>query len=253
MAGARVSTCFGDPKSTFRSRGKRSEQVYFDVQILWQAQYFGHDVGFRRALISWQDLWTCGSASEAGRSLERMLRFGILTLSLEALVLRSQLNLAGLHDVSLDVQTSWQDFVEAQFFPTSLCGVLVFRSAPAAPQPQPPPASARLRRRRPTSSYTTILQPPLTSSSYSTHLTQPILHHPYFTAHLAPPILHHPYFTTHLTPLILHHSSHATHLTTLISHHSSHTTHLTPLISHYLLHHPSDTTHLYTTHLTPLI
>ena len=45
-----------------------------------------------------------------GKSLERKLRFGILMLSLEVLLLR--IALAGLHDVNLDVQISWQ----AQYF-----------------------------------------------------------------------------------------------------------------------------------------
>ena len=43
MAGARETSCFGGPKSTFRDRCKGSERLYFEVQISWQVQHFGHE------------------------------------------------------------------------------------------------------------------------------------------------------------------------------------------------------------------
>ena len=52
-----------------------------------------------------RDLWTRGSFSEIGGSVERKLHFGILMLSLEALLLRN--GWAGLRDV----QISWQAHV----------------------------------------------------------------------------------------------------------------------------------------------
>ena len=87
-----------------------------------------------------------------------------------------------------------------QFYPTSLCGVLVFRAALAAASTLA--ASARLRRRL--------------HSSYTTHLTPPSSHHPSYTTHLTPLNSHHPSHTTQLTPPISHHSSYTvsyTHLT----------------------------------------
>ena len=45
---------FGNLKLTFRDRCRRLEQFDVDVQILWQAQYFGDGGGLRHALISWQ-------------------------------------------------------------------------------------------------------------------------------------------------------------------------------------------------------
>ena len=39
VAGARETSCFGGPKSTFRDRRKGSERFYFEVQILWQVQH----------------------------------------------------------------------------------------------------------------------------------------------------------------------------------------------------------------------
>ena len=53
VAGARETSGFGGLKSTFCERFRRSEQFDVDVQILWQAQYFGHG-GLRHVLISWQ-------------------------------------------------------------------------------------------------------------------------------------------------------------------------------------------------------
>ena len=92
-----------------------------------------------------------------------------------------------------------------QFYPTSLCGVLVFRAALAAASTLA--ASARLRRRL--------------HSSYTTHLTPPSSHHPSYTTHLTPLISHHSTdTTTSLTPPISHHPST----------HTTYTTHLTPLI-----------------------
>ena len=38
MAGARETSCFGAPKSTFRDRHKVSELFYFEMQFSWQAQ-----------------------------------------------------------------------------------------------------------------------------------------------------------------------------------------------------------------------
>ena len=46
MAGARESSCFGGPKSTFRDRCKGSELFYFEMQFSWQVQHFGHDHAF---------------------------------------------------------------------------------------------------------------------------------------------------------------------------------------------------------------
>ena len=43
MAGARETSCFGAPKSTFRDRCKGSELLYFEVQFSWQVQHFGAD------------------------------------------------------------------------------------------------------------------------------------------------------------------------------------------------------------------
>ena len=155
------------------------------------------------------------------------------------------------------------------FFPTSLCGVLVFRSAPAAPPP--PPAS-----------------PPQDHSSHTIHHTPSITHHsplitlhsshtthhtPFIThIHHRPFITHHSSHTIHHTPLITHHSSHTIHHTPLDTHHSSHTTHHTPFITHHSTHtthhiplvtdHSSHTTHhiplkthhsSHTTHHIPLI
>ena len=42
VAGARETSCFGAPKSTFRDRCKESEMFDFEVQFSWQAQHFGH-------------------------------------------------------------------------------------------------------------------------------------------------------------------------------------------------------------------
>ena len=36
--GAREASCFDGPKSAFRGRCRRSEQLHFDVQFSWQAQ-----------------------------------------------------------------------------------------------------------------------------------------------------------------------------------------------------------------------
>ena len=38
----------------FRGRRRGSEWLYFDVQIAWQLQHFGHGGGLRRAMISQQ-------------------------------------------------------------------------------------------------------------------------------------------------------------------------------------------------------
>ena len=52
VAGARETSCFRGPKSTFRDRCKGSELLYFEMQFSWQAQCFGHGGDLRRALIS---------------------------------------------------------------------------------------------------------------------------------------------------------------------------------------------------------
>ena len=158
-------------------------------------------------------------------------------------------------------------------FPTSLCGVLVFRSAPAAPPP-PPPASPPQDH----SSHTIHHTPSITHhsplitlhSSHTTHHTPFITHYSSRTTHHIPLITHHSSQTTHHTPFITHHSSHTTHHRPLITHHSSHTTRHTPLDTHHssthhiplITHHSSHTTHhtpfithhsSHTTHHTPLI
>ena len=61
------------------------------MQISWQVQYFGHGDGLPRALDMNRDLWTCGSLSEFGGFIERKLRFGILMLSFNTLLLRNAL------------------------------------------------------------------------------------------------------------------------------------------------------------------
>ena len=52
VAGARETSCFGAPKSTFRDRCKGSELFYFDMQFSWQVQDFGHGGDRRGAQIS---------------------------------------------------------------------------------------------------------------------------------------------------------------------------------------------------------
>ena len=52
MAGARETSRFRGPKSTFRVRCKGSELFYFEMQFSWQVHYFGHGGDLRRALIS---------------------------------------------------------------------------------------------------------------------------------------------------------------------------------------------------------
>ena len=44
FSGARETSCFGAPKSTFHDRCKGSELLYFELQFSWQAQHFGHGV-----------------------------------------------------------------------------------------------------------------------------------------------------------------------------------------------------------------
>ena len=53
VAGAR-ETLWSGPTPTFHDRRRRLERFCVNVQISWQAQYFGHGGGLRRALISWQ-------------------------------------------------------------------------------------------------------------------------------------------------------------------------------------------------------
>ena len=79
MAGAREASCFGGPKTTFLV------QVQEIVQISWHVQYFGHDGGLRRALISWQVHLDVIFANALAAS-----------------------PLAGLRDANFEVQTSWQ-------------------------------------------------------------------------------------------------------------------------------------------------
>ena len=50
VAGARETSCFGGPKSTFRDRCERSERLYFEVQISLQVQHFVN----LEVQISWQ-------------------------------------------------------------------------------------------------------------------------------------------------------------------------------------------------------
>ena len=52
MAGARETSCFGAPKSTFRDRYKRSELFDFEMEFSWQVQHFGHGGDGRGAQIS---------------------------------------------------------------------------------------------------------------------------------------------------------------------------------------------------------
>ena len=53
MAGARETSCFGAPKSTFRDRRKPgSEFFYFEMQFSWQAQHFGYGGDRRGAQTS---------------------------------------------------------------------------------------------------------------------------------------------------------------------------------------------------------
>ena len=42
VAGARDTSCFRGPKSTFPDRRKGSERFYFEMQISRQVQHFGH-------------------------------------------------------------------------------------------------------------------------------------------------------------------------------------------------------------------
>ena len=76
------------------------------MQILWQVEHFGYGGDLRRANFvtgaAKRDFWTCGSLSEIGGSLARKLRFGILMLSLEALLRRNALS--GLRHVNLEMQ-----------------------------------------------------------------------------------------------------------------------------------------------------
>ena len=103
MAGARDTSCSGDPKSTFRDRCRRSEGVYVDVQISFQAQYFGHGGGLRRALISRQvqravafDMWLVFRNRRKSRAKAAFWHLDILMPSLEVLLL--QIALAGLRE-----------------------------------------------------------------------------------------------------------------------------------------------------------
>ena len=52
VAGARETSCFGAPKSTFLDRCKGSELLYFEMQFSWQVQHFGHGGDRRGAQIS---------------------------------------------------------------------------------------------------------------------------------------------------------------------------------------------------------
>ena len=124
--------------------------------------------------------------------------------------------------------TSWP------FFPTSLCGVLVFRLAPAAPLPLPlprPPAAVSLTHH--TSLITALLITPHSSQHHSSHL------HHFSTSH----------HTSLITALLVtphssqHYSSHLTHHST--THHTSLITALliTPLVNHTTLSHHSTTHH----------
>ena len=119
MTGATEASSFGGP--TFHDRCRRLEWFNVDVQISWQARYFGHCGG----LISWQVQWTFGNVArfQKSESLERKLRFGILMLSLEVLLVESP-----WRDVNLDVQKSWQ----AEYLWTLKCR-FVAGAAPCRP------------------------------------------------------------------------------------------------------------------------
>ena len=54
MAGARQTSCFGAPKSTFRDKCKGSELSYVEMQFSWQVQHFGYGGDRRGAQISCQ-------------------------------------------------------------------------------------------------------------------------------------------------------------------------------------------------------
>ena len=57
---------FGGPNSTWR---KGPERFYFEVQISWQGQHFGHGGDLRRALISCHGAANC-DVSTRGRISE---------------------------------------------------------------------------------------------------------------------------------------------------------------------------------------
>ena len=80
----RETSCFGGPKSRCHDRCKGSERFDVDVQISWQVRS-----DFVAGAVK-RDFWICGSLSEIGGSLERKLRFGILMLSLEKLLLQRE-------------------------------------------------------------------------------------------------------------------------------------------------------------------
>ena len=116
----------------------------FDLEITFRGRRKGNLVlsswwwssacpGFVAGAVN-RDFWTCGSFSEIGRSLERNLHFGILTSSLEMLLLQIalawlrgvSLSLRGRHAnflasaalVNLEVKISWQTqcFVDLELF-----------------------------------------------------------------------------------------------------------------------------------------
>ena len=65
------------------------KRFYIDVQTRGRRSTLGMVVvlarsDFKAGAVN-RDLWTCGSFSEIGGSLEQMLRFGILMLSLEVI------------------------------------------------------------------------------------------------------------------------------------------------------------------------
>ena len=102
FVGTSETSCFGGLRSTFRERC-RSEWLYVDVQISWQAQCFGHggDCGWSSACSVFvagsvnRDFWTCGSFSD-------------IALTSRCCLWKLRVALAGLRDVSLDVRNSWQ-------------------------------------------------------------------------------------------------------------------------------------------------
>ena len=141
------------------------------------------------------------------------------------------------------------------FFPTSLCGVLVFDSVSIPPPPPPPPPL------------------PLFSHHFVTHhlshttlshtiFHTPLCHTPSFTHHLSHTTLSHTIFHTHLchTPhtlsfthhfvthrFVTHHLSHTIfHIHSFFTHHFSHT-----IFHTQLCHTPSFTHHFVTHHLSP--
>ena len=128
------------------------------------------------------------------------------------------------------------------FFPTSLCGVLVFDSVSIPPPPPPPPPL-------PLFSHHFVTHHLSHTSLSHTIFHTPLCHTPSFTHHLSHTTLSHTIFHTHLchTPhtlsfrhhfvthrFVTHHLSHTIfHIRNFFTHHFSHTT-----LSHTIFHTP---------------